>query len=104
MQVPQDPKDPTRADRTLPPQLCIAQSKIPHAGRGVWTRVLLKKGLRFGPYEGAIVENNNTNGYGWQVHQCNGVFFIKIAIGYLREFKYMRRSNTLKQGPDFYDL
>ncbi|KAJ9577987.1 hypothetical protein L9F63_025154 [Diploptera punctata] len=67
--VPQDPEDPTRADRTIPPQLCIGQSKIPHAGRGTWTRVALSKGIRFGPYEGAIVEYNNTNGYGWQIRR-----------------------------------
>lgn len=66
-QVPADPGDPTRADRTVPSQLCIAQSGINGAGRGVWTRVPLPKGLRFGPYEGAKVESSNSNGYCWQV-------------------------------------
>jgi hypothetical protein len=66
-QVPVDPKDPTRADRTVPSQLYIAQSGISGAGRGVWSKVVLSKGLRFGPYEGAKVESSNSNGYCWQV-------------------------------------
>ncbi|XP_021927981.1 histone-lysine N-methyltransferase PRDM9-like isoform X2 [Zootermopsis nevadensis] len=66
--VPAHPGDPTRADRTVPFQLCIAQSGISDAGCGVWTRVPLRKGLRFGPYEGAKLETSNSNGYCWQIH------------------------------------
>jgi hypothetical protein len=66
-QVPADPEDPTRADRTVPSQLYIAQSGISGAGRGVWSRIPLPKGLRFGPYEGAKVKSSNSDGYCWQV-------------------------------------
>ncbi|PSN56705.1 PR domain zinc finger protein 4, partial [Blattella germanica] len=69
VKVPQNPLDLTRASRTVPKQLCIAQSRIPGAGHGVWTRVPLAKGMRFGPYEGALVEPNNTNGYSWQIRR-----------------------------------
>ncbi|KDR15403.1 Histone-lysine N-methyltransferase PRDM9 [Zootermopsis nevadensis] len=68
LKVPAHPGDPTRADRTVPFQLCIAQSGISVAGSGVWTRVPLRKGLRFGPYEGAKAERSNRNGYCWQIH------------------------------------
>ncbi|PNF42996.1 hypothetical protein B7P43_G09560 [Cryptotermes secundus] len=67
--VPADPEDSTRADRTVPSQLYIAQSGISGAGRGVWSRVPLSKGLRFGPYEGAKVKSSNSNGYCWQIRR-----------------------------------
>jgi len=43
----------------VPSQLCIARSGISGAGYGVWTRVPLANGLRFGPYEGVKVESTN---------------------------------------------
>ncbi|XP_069703511.1 histone-lysine N-methyltransferase PRDM9-like [Periplaneta americana] len=69
VKVPANMKDPTRAERTVPPMLCIAQSGIRGAGCGVWTKQLLSKGLRFGPYEGAKVMSANTSGYCWQIRQ-----------------------------------
>ncbi|KAE8737249.1 hypothetical protein FOCC_FOCC017288, partial [Frankliniella occidentalis] len=60
---------PERALLTVPPQLVIEASKIPGAGRGVWTRQAVPRRVRFGPYEGDNVPANKETGYGWEIHR-----------------------------------
>ena len=50
----------------------MSDSKIKHAGKGVWTDVRIAKFTRFGPYEGVRqactdVKNDDVSGYGWLV-------------------------------------
>ena len=61
-----------RARKTLPKGLSLSDSKIKHAGKGVWTDVRIAKFTRFGPYEGVRkihpdVANDDGSGCGWEV-------------------------------------
>lgn len=70
LQVYCDPSDPCRADRSVPYGLIIKESQIPGAGSGVWADMYLPKAVRFGPYEGEIVREEDEaheSGYCWQV-------------------------------------
>ncbi|KAE8748173.1 hypothetical protein FOCC_FOCC005176 [Frankliniella occidentalis] len=60
---------PERALLTVPPQLVIEASKIPGAGRGVWTKQAVPRRVRFGPYEGDNVPANKETGYGWEIRR-----------------------------------
>ncbi|XP_052132856.1 histone-lysine N-methyltransferase PRDM7-like, partial [Frankliniella occidentalis] len=60
---------PERALLTVPPQLAIEVSKIPGAGRGVWTRQAVPRRVRFGPYEGDNAPTNKETGYGWEIRR-----------------------------------
>ena len=62
--------DPQYASKTIPDMLCIDQSSIPGAGAGVFAKRLIQKGVRFGPYQGACVLNEeeaHDSGYSWEV-------------------------------------
>ena len=58
-----------RSDVSLPHGIVIKESSIPKAGSGVWAETPVPKGVRFGPYEGTIVEDieDAHSGYCWQV-------------------------------------
>ena len=58
-----------RCHLSLPTGLVIKTSSIPKAGAGVWAEAPVPKGVRFGPYEGIIVEHSEDahSGYCWQV-------------------------------------
>ena len=59
-----------RADLTCPSELEIRKSKIPKAGRGVWTVQGLPSNTRFGPYIGLILldgKEAEKSGYAWLV-------------------------------------
>ncbi|KAE8744702.1 hypothetical protein FOCC_FOCC008705, partial [Frankliniella occidentalis] len=60
---------PDRALLTVPPQLAVEVSKIPGAGRGVWTREAVPRRVRFGPYEGDTVRATKETGYGWEIRR-----------------------------------
>ena len=61
-----------RSHLSLPSGLVIKSSSIPKAGAGIWAETPVPKGVRFGPYEGTIVEDSEDahSGYCWQV-RCN---------------------------------
>ena len=62
--------DPEYARKTIPDMLCINQSSIPGAGTGVFAKRLIQKGVRFGPYQGACILNEeeaHESGYSWEV-------------------------------------
>ena len=58
-----------RCHLSLPSGLVIKTSSIPKAGAGAWAEAPVPKGVRFGPYEGIIVEHSEDahSGYCWQV-------------------------------------
>ncbi|XP_074661522.1 putative histone-lysine N-methyltransferase PRDM6 [Tubulanus polymorphus] len=63
---------PDRAFETVPDGLMVKKSKIPRAGRGVFTDKLLLTGLRFGPYEGELRSRYDEmevhkSGYAWLI-------------------------------------
>ena len=54
----------------MPRGLGIRESQIPGAGDGVWTDMFLPKAVRFGPYEGELLFEEDVaheSGYCWQV-------------------------------------
>ena len=58
--------DPQYASKTIPNKLCIDQSFIP----GGFAKSVIKKGVRFRPYQGACVLNEeeaHNSGYSWEV-------------------------------------
>ena len=62
--------DPHYASKTLPDILLIDESTIPGAGSGVFARSVIQKGVRFGPYQGKCVLNEeeaHDSGYSWEV-------------------------------------
>ena len=62
--------DPQYASKTLPGILLIDESTIPGAGSGVFARNVIQKGVRFGPYQGKCVLNEeeaHDSGYSWEV-------------------------------------
>lgn len=70
------PKNRTVSERTLPCYLELKISKIPNAGRGIFTRILLRKGTIFGPYGGVIKsaygeegDDARQGGYAWRVNR-----------------------------------
>ena len=68
MQVVRDGSLPQRARLTAPWPLSVADSRIPGAGKGVWTTRDLPRGLLFGPYEGTVIRNPpKESGYAWKV-------------------------------------
>ncbi|KAK3908681.1 Histone-lysine N-methyltransferase PRDM9 [Frankliniella fusca] len=60
---------PERALLTVPRQLVVELSKIPGAGRGVWTREAVPQRVRFGPYEGDVAPSSKETGYGWEIRR-----------------------------------
>ena len=61
--------DPHYASKTLPDILLIDESTIPGAGSGVFARNVIQKGVRFGPYQGKCVLNEeeaHDSGYSWE--------------------------------------
>ena len=60
-----------RSDVSLPHGIVIKESSIPKAGSGVWAETPVPKGVRFGPYEGTIVDDieDAHSGYCWQVRR-----------------------------------
>ena len=60
-----------RSDLSLPNGVVIKESSIPKAGSGVWAETPVPKGVRFGPYEGTIVDDieDAHSGYCWQVRR-----------------------------------
>ncbi|KAK3930756.1 Histone-lysine N-methyltransferase PRDM9, partial [Frankliniella fusca] len=60
---------PERAMLTVPRQLVVELSKIPGAGRGVWTREAVPRRVRFGPYEGDVAPPSKETGYGWEIRR-----------------------------------
>ena len=58
-----------RSDLSLPNGVVIKESGIPKAGSGVWAETPVPKGVRFGPYEGTLVDDieDAHSGYCWQV-------------------------------------
>lgn len=61
------------SEASLPECLEIKCSRIPNAGKGVYSKSLIPKGVRFGPYVGKKVkmedidEETNTS-YMWEVN------------------------------------
>ena len=49
--------DPRRARHTVPEGLVMKKSLIRGAGEGVFSTTFQKRGIRFGPYEGQIVDD-----------------------------------------------
>ena len=69
-----DGSDLNRAEHSLPKGLVVKKSKIPMAGEGVWTECDVPKGIRFGPYEGTRLEDDEVaqkSGYCWVVRLIN---------------------------------
>ncbi|KAK2176512.1 hypothetical protein NP493_660g02003 [Ridgeia piscesae] len=60
-----------RCHLSVPSGLVIKPSSIPSAGAGVWAEAPVPKGVRFGPYEGVIVEDSEDahSGYCWQIYK-----------------------------------
>ena len=69
-----------RSDVSPPNGIVIKESSIPKAGSGVWAETPVPKGVRFGPYEGTIVEDieDAHSGYCWQVRRDN-VFLTTVS-------------------------
>lgn len=64
--VPKNIYDINRARKTIPKGwLTIKKSKI--SGEGVWSLREIPEGIRFGPYEGEILNCSNDEGYCWEV-------------------------------------
>ncbi len=62
--------DPQHAAKTIPDMLYIADSSIPGAGSGVFAREPIQKAVRYGPYQGKKVvdeEEAHSSGYSWEV-------------------------------------
>jgi hypothetical protein len=59
------------AVKTLPANLCVKPSSIPHAGKGVFAKDKIPERTRFGPYTGVEIDFKNINGmdtsYMWEV-------------------------------------
>jgi hypothetical protein len=49
--------DPHRARNSVPDGLVIKKSLIRGAGEGVFSTTLQPKGIRYGPYEGELVDD-----------------------------------------------
>ena len=59
--------DKFRAKKTAPPQVSVADSKIPDAGSGAWASEPIPAKTRFGPYEGKLVPAKVYTSYAWLV-------------------------------------
>ncbi|XP_072017504.1 histone-lysine N-methyltransferase PRDM9-like [Amphiura filiformis] len=80
--TPVPSKCKNRAKLSLPPGLVVKEAGIEGAGQGVWTEKFIPKGVRFGPYGGEIVVNEQMgrkSGYSWEIfndkkrtHYING--------------------------------
>ncbi len=58
------------ATKTLPDMLYLEESRIPGAGAGVFAKDVIQKGVRFGPYLGTCILNEeeaHKSGYSWEV-------------------------------------
>ncbi|XP_039300594.1 zinc finger protein 184 [Nilaparvata lugens] len=61
------------AKETTPRILGVAQSKIANAGKGVWTRDMIKNQIQFGPYQGRTGKGNPKDpNYAWQLKEMAG--------------------------------
>ncbi|RZF40705.1 hypothetical protein LSTR_LSTR007996 [Laodelphax striatellus] len=61
------------AKETTPRILGVAQSKIVNAGKGVWTRDMIKNQVQFGPYQGRKGKGNPKDpNYAWQLREVAG--------------------------------
>jgi hypothetical protein len=63
------------AVRTLPANLLVKRSTIPHAGKGVFAKDKITERTRFGPYTGVKIDFKSINGmdtsYMWEVRFCS---------------------------------
>lgn len=66
VKVPPNPSDPERALKTIPKcWLAVKPSQID--GQGVWSIRHIPKAIKFGPYEGDILEFPNNDNYCWKI-------------------------------------
>ncbi|XP_048252026.1 histone-lysine N-methyltransferase PRDM7-like isoform X2 [Haliotis rufescens] len=69
--IQETPGSVDRAWKTLPVGLEIEESEIPGAGLGVWAYQDFDPHTCFGPYEGDVVNDEDTaqgSGYSWQIY------------------------------------
>ena len=84
-----------RCHLSLPSGLVIKPSSIPTAGAGVWAEAPVPKGVRFGPYEGVIVEDSEEahSGYCWQVRfMVRGMFMDQLLP--VSHYQYSTKSTV----------
>ena len=90
--------DPFRANNSIPNFLKIDKSPIPNAGTGVFTKQPVQKDVRFGPYQGAVVldeEDAHKSGYAWEVGililsppvpMQEGSYYVSLSVCLWRKF------------------
>ena len=81
LQVANDGSDPIRAVHSLPRSLAVRPSQIQMAGDGVWAKEQVPRGVRFGPYQGVKVEDDDDarkSGYSWMVVNCTSQLHLFI--------------------------